>query len=124
MPSMLYEATLFSIPPGFSSAKQPGPVRGTGPRFAFTAEPSAKKIRIGVVGGGGFGRSFYWHEHTELVSWPPSATCVRTPRSLRKTYGCDKSYESLEKLILDKEIDAVAIFTPAPDPTSATRWPP
>jgi predicted dehydrogenase len=31
------------------------------------------------------------------------------------TYQCSKSYESLEKLILDKNIDAVAIFTPAPD---------
>ena len=32
-----------------------------------------------------------------------------------KTYRCSKSYESLEKLILDKNIDAVAISTPAPD---------
>jgi predicted dehydrogenase len=35
--------------------------------------------------------------------------------ALMKTYRCAKAYESLEKLILDKELDAVAIFTPAPD---------
>ena len=34
---------------------------------------------------------------------------------LMKTYKCGKSYESLEKLILDKKIDAVAVFTGAPD---------
>jgi len=33
---------------------------------------------------------------------------------LMKTYRCNRSYESLEKLILDKEIDAVAIFTDPP----------
>ena len=84
------------------------------PRFAFTAEPSAKKIRIGVVGGG-FGRSFYWHEHPNCVVAAVSDLRPERREALRKTYGCDKSYESLEKLILDKEIDAVAIFTPAPD---------
>jgi predicted dehydrogenase len=32
-----------------------------------------------------------------------------------KTYKCSKSYESLEKLIFDDAIDAVAVFTGAPD---------
>ena len=32
-----------------------------------------------------------------------------------KTYRCAKSYESLEKLILDKKIEAVLVVTPGPD---------
>ena len=32
-----------------------------------------------------------------------------------EVYKCEKSYESLEELILDKNVDAVAIFTGAPD---------
>ncbi|MBI4324335.1 MAG: Gfo/Idh/MocA family oxidoreductase [Chloroflexi bacterium] len=84
------------------------------PRFAFAAEPSANKIRIGVVGGG-FGRSFYWHEHPNCTVAAVSDLRPERREALMKTYGCGMSYESLEKLILDKEIDAVAIFTPAPD---------
>jgi predicted dehydrogenase len=32
-----------------------------------------------------------------------------------KTYKCARAYDSLDQLILDRNIDAVAIFTPAPD---------
>ena len=32
-----------------------------------------------------------------------------------KTYKCSKAYNSLEELVLDKKIDAVAIFTEAPN---------
>ncbi len=84
------------------------------PRFAWAAESSGKKIRIGVVGGG-FGRSFYWHEHPNCVVAAVSDLRPERREGLMQTYRCDKSYESLEKLILDKTIDAVAVFTPAPD---------
>ena len=84
------------------------------PRFAWTAETSPKKIRIGVVGGN-FGRSFYWHEHPNCLVEAVSDLRPERRSALTQTYRCDKSYESLEKLILDKNIDAVAVFTPAPD---------
>jgi predicted dehydrogenase len=83
-------------------------------QHAFAADHPAKKIRIGVVGGR-FGRSFFWHEHPDCIVEAVSDLVPDRRQALMKTYACAKSYESLEKLILDKHIDAVAIFTPAPD---------
>jgi predicted dehydrogenase len=73
-----------------------------------------KKVRIGVVGGG-FGTSFYWHQHPDCVVEAVSDLRPERRDALVKTYGCNKPYESLEKLILDPNVDAVAIFTGAPD---------
>ncbi len=76
--------------------------------------PPERKVRLGVVGGG-FGASFQWHEHPncEVVA----VADLRQDRRDRlvETYGCDRTYESLEKLVLAADIEAVAIFTPAPD---------
>ncbi len=83
------------------------------PGFAFP-RTSARKIRIGIVGGN-FGRSFYFHEHPDCVVAAVSDLRPERRQALMETYRCEKSYESLEKLILDRDIDAVAIFTPAPD---------
>lgn len=68
---------------------------------------------MGVLGGG-FGRTFYWHEHPNCIV---EAVCDLKPEvrsALKQTYRCDKSYESLEELIRDKDVDAVAVFTDAP----------
>ena len=75
---------------------------------------SEKKVRIGVVGGN-FGCAFYWHEHPNCIVEAVSDLIPARRERLMKVYKCSKSYESLEKLILDKNIDAVAIFTGAPD---------
>jgi len=83
------------------------------PRFAFPRS-AAEKVRIGIVGGN-FGRSFYFHEHPDCVVEAVSDLRPERRQALMDTYRCAKSYESLEKLILDRNIDAVAIFTPAPD---------
>lgn len=83
-------------------------------RFAWAAESGDKKVRLGVVGGG-FGRSFYWHEHPNCTVQAVSDLRPGRREGLMKTYRCDLAYESLEKLILDRNIDAVAVFTPAPD---------
>ena len=37
-------------------------------------------------------------------------------------YACEKSYESLEKLVLDDKIDAVAVFTERAQPRSSLPW--
>ena len=85
-------------------------------RFAFAEETASSdhKIRIGIVGGG-FGRDFFFHEHPQCTV--EAVSDLRTDRRelLMKVYKCSKSYESLEKLILDPKIDAVFIATPAPD---------
>jgi len=83
------------------------------PRFSFPRSAS-RKIRIGIVGGN-FGRSFYFHEHPDCVVEAVSDLRPERRRALMETYRCAKSYEALEELILDRNVDAVAIFTPAPD---------
>src|SRR3974377_1863258 len=83
-------------------------------QHAFGAESAPKKSRLGVVGGN-FGSAFFWHQHPDCVVEAVSDLIPERRNTLMKTYKCAKAYESLEKLILDKNIDAVAIFTPAPD---------
>jgi predicted dehydrogenase len=75
---------------------------------------SDRKIRVGIVGGG-FGASFQWHEDPNCTVQAVSDLRPDRRDRLMKVYRCKKSYESLEKLILDKEIEAVAVFTGAPD---------
>jgi predicted dehydrogenase len=82
--------------------------------FAFAEGTSDRKIRIGVMGGN-FGRSFYWHEHPNCVVEAVSDLRPERRDALQKTYHCSKPYESLETLILDPKVEAVAVFTPAPD---------
>jgi predicted dehydrogenase len=76
--------------------------------------PSDKKIRMGIVGGR-FGLSFHWHEHPNCIVEAVSDLLPDRRAQLMGKYECQKSYESLEKLVLDPDIDAVAIFTPVPD---------
>jgi len=75
---------------------------------------SAKKVRIGVVGGG-FGCAFQWHLHPNCVVQAVSDLREDRRKALRDTYKCDNVYNSLEELIKDKDVDAVAVFTGAPD---------
>ena len=82
-----------------------------GPAWEQTSD---KKMRIGVVGGG-FGRAFHWHEHPNCIVEAVSDLIPERRNLLVKKYKCDKLYESLEKLILDPKVDAVAVFTGAPD---------
>src|SRR5438093_9798700 len=78
------------------------------------APTSDRKIRIGVVGGN-FGCAFYWQEHPNCQVAAVSDLRPDRRDRLSKTYHCDRQHESLEKLILDEEVEAVAVFTPAPD---------
>jgi len=77
-------------------------------------QQGSKKIRIGIVGGR-FGSGFQFHEHPDCIVEAVSDLRSDRRETLMKVYGCSKSYESLEKLILDPKIDAVFIATPAPD---------
>ncbi len=83
-----------------------GPARG-----APTAD---RKVRIGVVGGG-FGASFQWHLDPNCIVEAVSDLRIDRRAHLQRVYKCEKAYESLEKLVLDPKIEAVAVFTGAPD---------
>jgi predicted dehydrogenase len=77
-------------------------------------EGSAKKIRMGVVGGG-FGSAFQWHLDPDCIVEAVSDLLEDRRKNLMNVYKCDKPYNSLEELIKDKNVDAVAVFTGAPD---------
>jgi predicted dehydrogenase len=73
-----------------------------------------KHVRIGVVGGG-FGTSFYWHEHPDCTVEAVAELDAGRRKRLMDVYRCGKSYASLDELVEDKDVDAVAVFTGAPD---------
>ena len=73
-----------------------------------------KKLKIGIVGGR-FGCSFQFHEHPDCVVEAVSDLRPERREKLMTTYTCSKSYESLELLVKDKKIDAVAVFTEGPN---------
>lgn len=74
----------------------------------------SRKIRMGIAGGR-FGLQFQWHEHPDCVVEAVTDLIPERRQALMKTYQCSKSYSSLEEMVKDPRIDAVGIFTPAPD---------
>lgn len=94
-------------------------------RFAAMAGMPAigaaeRRLRVGVVGGR-FGTQFYFHEHPSAVV--EAVADLRDDRraALQKTYSCPKAYSSLGELLKDRNVDAVALFTPAPDHAAQVR---
>lgn len=79
----------------------------------WAADSAPKKVRVGVVGGG-FGTQFHFHQHPDCVVEAVSDLRPERRKGLMDVYKCGKSYDSLEELVLDKNIDAVAIFTDGP----------
>lgn len=73
-----------------------------------------RRIRIGVVGGG-FGCSFHWNEHPNAQVVAVSDLLPDRRQRLQQVYGCETAYPSLAELIRDPQVEAVAVFTGAPD---------
>lgn len=85
------------------------------PRFAFAGEPtSSRKVRVGIIGGR-FGAGFHFNEHPNCTVEAVSDLIPERRQHLMDVYQCAKSYESLELLLKDPEVEAVFIATPAPD---------
>jgi predicted dehydrogenase len=82
--------------------------------MAGAAAAPDRKLRVGVVGGG-FGASFQFHEHPNCAVEAVSDLRADRRARLMKTYGCGKSYNSLAELLKDRAVEAVGLFTPAPD---------
>jgi len=64
--------------------------------------------------GGGFGSSFQWHLHPNCSV---AAICDIRPDRLQRlaeVYRCSNTYRNFREFLKHKEMDAVAVFTPAP----------
>src|SRR5687767_2442859 len=80
---------------------------------AMGPRPVTKPVRIGIVGGG-FGASFQWHLDPECKV---VAHCdLRDDRLKRmaEAYGPAQTYKSFREFLKHPQMDAVAVFTPAP----------
>jgi predicted dehydrogenase len=72
------------------------------------------KVRMGIAGGR-FGLQFQWHEHPDCIVEAVTDLIPERRQALMKTYKCSNSYHSLEEMVKDPNLDAIGIFTPAPD---------
>ena len=82
--------------------------------MAAQAGLGGRKLRVGVVGGR-FGTSFYFHEHPNAsVEAVADLRADRRDR-LQSVYKCPKAFSSLNELLKDRAVEAVGLFTPAPD---------
>ena len=77
---------------------------------------SDRKLRMGIVGYGEclFGAAFGFQDHPNVEIVAVSDLVRERREGLMKACRCDKSYESLEKLVLDKNLEAVFVATDAP----------
>jgi predicted dehydrogenase len=78
---------------------------------ALGAEP--KKIRIGVAGGR-MGATLPWHQHPHCVVQAVADLREDNRNNLVKQFAPKTVYKSFEEMVLDKDVDAVAVFTDAP----------
>ena len=78
-------------------------------------QDASKTIRMAVVGGG-FGSTFHWHEHPNCRVTAVTDLYPERRKKLSERFHCDTVYDSLEDLLKRaKDVDAVAIFSGAPD---------
>jgi predicted dehydrogenase len=84
-----------------------------GASAVLARQRSAGPVKVGVVGGG-FGSSFQWHLHPNAKV---AAVCDIRPDRLQRlseVYRCGAVYKNFRELLKHPELDAVAVFTPAP----------
>jgi predicted dehydrogenase len=91
-----------------------GETVSTAPGFTpLGPRPGGKQVRIGVVGGN-FGSQFQWHLDPNCKV---TAVCdLREDRLKRlvQVYGPATTYKDFLQFLKHPELDAVAVFTPAP----------
>jgi predicted dehydrogenase len=93
---------------------------GTAAALAVAGKASAqgksksdKQLRVGVIGGR-FGLSFYWQEHPNSRVTAVCDLIAERQEAMKRTFLCDKAYTDWRELARDPNVDAVAVFTPAP----------
>ena len=95
-----------------SASAEVAPSTASSPTALMGPRPE-KNVRICVVGGG-FGRAFYWSEHPDCEVTAVSELRDDRRKLLMEKYRCDISYGDFHEMLGDSNVDAVAMFTPAP----------
>lgn len=101
------------MPPSPPSRRAFLAASGLATPLSSAAQTSARKIRVGVAGGR-FGLQFQWHLHRASVV---TAVCDILPDRLdamANTYRTNNTYRKYDEMLRHRELDAVAVFTPAP----------
>jgi predicted dehydrogenase len=88
--------------------------------LAVPAVAAERKLQVGIAGGG-FGSAFYFHEHPNSAVAAVADLRADRREYLRNTYRCDTVYNSLAEMLKDKRVEAVGVFTPAPNHVSHVR---
>ncbi|MFB3902675.1 MAG: Gfo/Idh/MocA family protein [Acidobacteriota bacterium] len=83
----------------------------------YKALDPSKKLRIGVVGGG-FGTAFPWHLHPNCQVTAVADLREDRQKRLVERFNCNNVYGEFHSMLKDPKVDAVAIFTGAPDHVS------
>jgi predicted dehydrogenase len=81
---------------------------------ALLQETGGRKLKVGIVGGR-FGTSFQFHEHPACEVAAVAELREDRRAALSKTYRCGTVYDSLDALLKDRNVEAVGLFTPAPE---------
>lgn len=90
---------------------------GAEPRAEEAWEPvSDRRIRVGIVGHGvcEFGAAFGFQDHPNVQVVAVSDLIPERCSRMMAACRCDKSYESLERLVEDPAVEAVFVATDAP----------
>jgi predicted dehydrogenase len=80
-------------------------------------ETSTRKLRIGIVGGG-FGANFPWYAHPNCEVTAVADLRDDRRQRLMEQFSCSNAYGEFHPMLADPKVDAVAIFTGAPDHVS------
>ena len=75
---------------------------------------TGRKIGLGIVGGG-FSMEFQFHEHPGCTIVAVAEQNPDRRAKLQSQYRSDRAYDTLEELLRDREVEAVCLFTPAPE---------
>ena len=90
------------------------PLLSAGPAEEYKPLDPSKRLRIGVVGGG-FGSGFSWHMHPNCQVTAVADLREDRRKRLMERFDCSNAYEEFHPMLKDAKVDAVAIFTGAPD---------
>lgn len=110
--------------PGLAADVAPGDRNILGAQGVATSErtkgvwkpTSDRKIRVGIAGHGvcRFGAAFGFQDHPNVTVAAVTDLIPERCQELAKACRCEKTYASLEKMVLDDSLEAIFVATDAP----------